>query len=113
MICPGQAAVLRHAQVGIQLFDMPWMRHSFTTYSGRDVFFMTCPGRDTVIRHTQVGMQFYDIHGSECNLTTSEGMPWTHNSLQLRQKLCTNINDHLHNKKIVTVLTMIHVNIFP
>ena len=61
--CPGQDAVLLHALVGTQLFDMPWSRCSFTTcrdrmrfyymhWSGRS--YSACPGRDAVLRYALV-----------------------------------------------------------
>ena len=52
--CPGWDAVLRHAQIGAQFYDMPRSGRSFTT----------CPDR---------GRSFYDMPGSGRSFTTCPG----------------------------------------
>ena len=54
MTYPGRNTILRHALVGMQLFD-------------------TCPGCDIVLQHTLVRMQFYDTPWSGCSFTTYPG----------------------------------------
>ena len=80
MTCPGRDAVLRHALVWTQFYNMPWSGRSLTTYLGRDAIlrhilvgtqfndmpwsgrsFTTYPGRDAVLRHALVGTQFYNM----------------------------------------------------
>ena len=71
---PGRNAVIRLAPVGMQLFDMPWWRFSFTTCLVRTPFhgmpwsghsFTTCPGQDAVLQYIWVGTQFNGIPESE------------------------------------------------
>ena len=90
--CPGRDAVIRHALVGTQLFNMSWSGRSFTTCPDRDavirhalvgtqLYDMTwpgrsysiCPGRAAVIRHALVGTQLYDMPWSGRSYTTCPG----------------------------------------
>ena len=78
----GRNAILRHALVGTQLHDMPWLGRSSTTCPGWDAVydmpwsgrsFTTCPSLDAGLRHVLVYTQFHEMPWSGHSLTICPG----------------------------------------